>query len=872
MIKITYSLVAAILLFVCWPVKAHTTIIQPTSQETVLSVVAPNQSQSITNTSPPLITNNPTDTKPNSHTLTPPSDANQETNNAYFLLYLPYVMILILFIAHIKITTAKWKKIISRWLTITAYSAIGATLNFLLLNQFFPVLTPPKGWYRLFETQPFVYLLLALLIFATTLFLARHFKVWNENHTPKSALARPNLFVAVGMAGIFSESAWQKPLLMLIYWLPLIASLLPSLALLQPQKKSKIESEANESESSIEELSEQALKEWLLSEKPLPPNTPWLIDYTGIEERVSNLFFNNNNKFKPTNFALVANYGMGKTSLLMRLENIINERLKKSELNKTKIVAVTIDCWGRDAKSLDMQIISEIVNTLAKHTDVSALYSLPQHYHDALTSPRGITGFISHLLNGQNRDTKKVLSGIENVLIQLDLQLLIIIEDIDRNQDSSYAALNIVSSVLDRLNKISNTSVAVSLPNDALLQLTEDRKDCFDPKGILRRVFLFKEYIYKPNYNDIIFKFTTMMLNHATNNGVNYCGTPKTPEGIWTDLIESPRHLKQIFREIYHIWIERDLYGEIDINDLLILATIKYDNDQTTNEIRKTRKNFLPPELQPKISEITNAVNSAETTEKAYLEAKEIEIMKSMDSRRIKNAITQPFAGISCPQIGQDELFNTHFYNVFFTGRSSNSIRKTIKEINNLISNPLTSSAKDIIEDPREILLSLQIIALLPHNPPNLKKIIEQIITSISAHTCEFNSSHQDPLNLLYQLMRPLIVQEIISRNILYKLLPDKKWGCSYQSYWWLHLGLFYFSYSKTEKDELLSEENNTRKSALTQRAMMTLKYPNEEKNQFLIESIDFIASDCDEKLQEWKYIFYRAKNKLQENEETPQN
>ncbi|MFO1370453.1 MAG: P-loop NTPase fold protein [Marinagarivorans sp.] len=771
-------------------------------------------------------------------------------------------MIFILVIAHIISTTAKWKKIISRWLTITAYSAIGATLNFLLLNQFFPALTPPKGWYRLFETQPFVYLLLALLIFAATLFLARHFKVWNENHTPKSALARPNLFVAVGMAGIFLELAWQKPLLILVYWLPLIASLLPSLALLQPQKKTKIESEANESESSTEELSEQALKEWLLSEKPFPPNTPWLIDYTGIEERISNLFFDNNNKFKPTNFALVANYGMGKTSLLMRLENIINERLKTSELNKTKIVAVTIDCWGRDAKSLDMQIISEIVNTLAKHTDVSALYSLPQHYHNALTSPRGITGFISHLLNGQNRDTKKVLSGIENVLIQLDLQLLIIIEDIDRNQDSSYAALNIVSSVLDRLNKISNTSVAVSLPNDALLQLTEDRKDCFDPKGILRRVLLFKEYIYKPNYNDIIFKFTTMILNHATNNGVNYCETPKTPEGIWTDLIESPRHLKQIFREIYHIWIERGLYGEIDINDLFILAAIKHDSNQATTELRESRKKFLPTELQPKFSESIIPANTAHTANDTMNME---QIIKKMDAQTL--TITRPFAGISCPRIGNDESFNAHIYNTFFTGRSSNNMRKVIKEINDLIANPFTPSTKDIIEDPKKTLAALQIIALSAYNYPKLKKTIEQLIKSITTHTCEFNSSHQEPLHLLHALITPLIEQERSNRNILHKLLSDKKRESSYQSYWWLYLGLFGFPDPERHKVELLSEENNTRESALTQRAREALENPNEEKNQFLIKSIDFIAPDCDEKLQEWKDIFYREKNKHQENE-----
>lgn len=868
MIKIISSLVAAISLFVCWPVNAHTTIIQPTHQETVLSVISPGQSQSTTNISP-SITNYSTNTKPNSHKLTPAlSGANLDATKTYIYWCLPFAMIAALFSAYTISTTAKGKKISSRWLTITAYSAIGTILVHLLLNQFFPALTLPKSWYRLFETQPVIYWLLASLIFAAMLFLARHFKVWHENHTLKSALVRPNLFVAVGMTGVFSSFVFQQ-VIFLLYLLPLITSLSLSHALMRLQKKSKIESEANESGLNTEELSEQTLKEWLLSEKPLPPNTPWLIDYTGIEERVSNLFFDNNEKFKATSFALVANYGMGKTSLLMRLENIINDRLNTSKSNKTKIVAVTIDCWGRDAKSLDIQIISEIVNTLAKHTDVSALYSLPQHYHDALTSPRGISGFISHLLNGQNRDTKKVLRGIEDILIQLDLQLLIVIEDIDRNQDSSYAALNIVSSVLDRLNKISNTSVAVSLPNDALLQITEDRNDCFDPKGILRRVFSFKEYIYKPNYNDIIFKFITMMLNHAIKNGINYCGTPKKPEESASRLIESPRHLKQIFREIYHIWVECDLYGEIDINDLLILAAIKHDSNQKTIELRKTRKRFSPPEWHPANSETTITTRKTEDPE-----ARTNEIMKSIESHSLINAISQPFSGISCPRIGGDTFFDNHIYDVFITGRlnSSYSMKTTIKGINDIIADPLTSSAKDIIEDPKRLLLALQIIATSAYHYPKLKNTIEKLIISITTYTPEFNSSHQEPLHLLNALINSLIEQERSNRSILYKIFSCKKIESFYQSYWWLYLGLFSEPHPEKHKIELFSEENNTRKSALTQRAREALEYPNEEKNQFLIKSIDFIAPDCDENLQEWKDIFYRTKNEYQKNKDTPQN
>ncbi len=860
MIKTLSPLSLAMFLFVCSSVNAQTTIIQATSPETVLSAISSNQSQVITNTSSPSITNNSTNTKPNNNKLKPAlSDENLEATMTYIYWCLPFALIATFFIIHLMSTSAKWKKIILRWRSITTYSAIGATLTYLLLNNFFPALTPPQSWYTLFETQPIAYWVLVGLILAATHFLARHFKVWNENHSLKSVLIRPNLYIAIGLSGIFSGLILQKPILAFVYWLPFLAAL-------AAQKLSHfLRTILNKSETNIEnipyeigleprELSEQTLRQWLTSEKPLPPTTPWLINYAGIETRITDLFFDNNNLFQPTSLALVANYGMGKTSLLERLEHSINERLKTSESKQTKLVVVTIDCWGRDVKSLDMQIISEVIKAIGKHADVSALYSLPKHYHDALASPRGFWGFISHLIDGQNKDAKKVLEKIEEVLIQLNLQLLIIIEDLDRNQDSSYAALNLVSAVLDRLNKLNSTSIIVSLPSDALLDSIETQKENFDPKGILRRVLRHKEYIYKPNYGPIIKDLTKLFISHARNNGINYCGEPSDPDDLVLDLIDSPRHLKQIFREMFQLWFDNRLYGEINLNDLFVLSAIKYDHLQKTTYFQNELKEYLPNEalaiIKPGSKSEDRLEESAEPDNYPTLQTTKLMIIRN-------KGLVEPFDGISCLKISESSAFQSKIYETFFTGRPPiYSSKSAICHLNAIIQNPLDTSVTTYVNNPANLRFLLELLHNSNLAPQNKNNAIKSVICSIGINIKTFTEEHYYPLSQLREIINRLENSIQGSLELLLEVFTDESPHSSYQSYWWLYLGLFSESGPDKSESNIFQADNRLREEELRQIAFIVLAAPRDLKCRFLQKSMDFISGNCNPELEFWKYIF----------------
>ncbi len=280
------------------------------------------------------------------------------------------------------------------------------------------------------------------------------------------------------------------------------------------------------------------------------------------------------NKESFRRIALVSGFGMGKSSTLNMVEQlIIKEQSQQNKNQSERWVFVHFDAWGKEKSSTNIQgqLLEAIIGQITKHIETTSLRGLPSEYLAALQGLHSSTKMLTHFASIP-LSVSEQLTRLNNLLKKHRIKVCIFIEDMDRN-DEALAATNAIAPLLNNLKDTSQIQFVFTLgysegASDILSRVTDYREDLppIDFKNELA-VVLNKQYAKLKGNDQIPFIGKSDLLD-----GMKHTTRASAFEDA-CKLIASPRNFSAIRREIDSKWAF--LIGEFNLDDLVILSIFK---------------------------------------------------------------------------------------------------------------------------------------------------------------------------------------------------------------------------------------------------------------------------------------------------------
>lgn len=322
--------------------------------------------------------------------------------------------------------------------------------------------------------------------------------------------------------------------------------------------------------------------EWLQKEKPIDGTDDDLFDSIVVARRIAMTL--TEKPFKT--ISLIGPYGSGKTSIL----NLAQKELKKQE---DKLI-IPISAWGYEDKNLTGYILRNIVRQISKYTDCLNTYLVPIKFQSIFfDNSWGLFNFLKFLFALESPDS--LIRKINDVLKRSGKELIIFLEDIDRNQNKNihhqlyslfnyfvdmdsisfvvtYGADNVVAEPLTKITD--KTEIVPKLSRFTIRKwLVKFREHCldkhndiyvpgFDRQKINERIGLLHDH--SDQYH--VFRqrlFAEMGLNPESYKAIDCI----------IELLRYPRRLKRALTHTCAAWDK--LHGEIYFDDLLVIQIIK---------------------------------------------------------------------------------------------------------------------------------------------------------------------------------------------------------------------------------------------------------------------------------------------------------
>ncbi|MEM7812813.1 MAG: P-loop NTPase fold protein [Planctomycetota bacterium] len=151
---------------------------------------------------------------------------------------------------------------------------------------------------------------------------------------------------------------------------------------------------------------------------------------------------------------LIGPYGSGKTFVVEKLVERLKEFDKAAKKHGgTRFTISYHECWGfTTARAAVDAILEDILDRLADHVDVSDFRRLPawtRGFFDGVASP---LSFAINLL-GFDSDPLDRLSDLDEIMRRLDRIIIVIVEDLDRNNGREFNAQDLIG-FLDRFRDL----------------------------------------------------------------------------------------------------------------------------------------------------------------------------------------------------------------------------------------------------------------------------------------------------------------------------------------------------------------------------------------------------------------------------------
>ncbi len=158
---------------------------------------------------------------------------------------------------------------------------------------------------------------------------------------------------------------------------------------------------------------------------------------------------------------LLGPWGAGKTTVLTLVEHYIGEH--HSGKNEPRIISCRVNAWGFLKDSAPALVLRTALIELKKHVDCLALQNVPARYSQAAKAIGG--NLVEAALSMVSApDPVEQLRRMAVPLEAINARLLIIVEDVDRNQLSGTPPAHLeLESLLDDMRDVPRLSFVISL-------------------------------------------------------------------------------------------------------------------------------------------------------------------------------------------------------------------------------------------------------------------------------------------------------------------------------------------------------------------------------------------------------------------------
>jgi len=404
---------------------------------------------------------------------------------------------------------------------------------------------------------PIRYLVLASLVLFTVIEPDFFYPFLYKNHLLEI------IFLILGL----SWGDWWSRSLLLINKIKILKKMFPS----------------DENQISSSELPHCKFTEWLHSEIPINTFSDDKFNRKKLVKRIVGRLDDTSSETVGGQ-TIVGDFGSGKSSLM---------KLVECELEKNgKWIICHFDSWGRITSASQGQelILSKMIERISHVTGITSIKSIPKNYVNALNGLGAWWKNISSLLFVTDLEPQEQLKKIDEVLCALDMKLLVIIEDIDRNTNSEVLAQNI-SPLLDRLVKTNNVQFVFTIGYEAHIssvihRITNYREDLLlhelQIDHILREFWI---YCMADRFSENILFVDGVNKDNYWLLKDNFIYSPKgiktrvalSTKDVYLALshyLSNPRAAKFVLRRVAELWTN-ELVGEVEFNELLLMTTLK---------------------------------------------------------------------------------------------------------------------------------------------------------------------------------------------------------------------------------------------------------------------------------------------------------
>jgi adenylate kinase len=318
----------------------------------------------------------------------------------------------------------------------------------------------------------------------------------------------------------------------------------------------------------------ETLISWLEHETPVEQVEHDLLDARGRAKRIWEAL----TKFRTgrdgdqlhQTVVLHGSFGSGKTSIVNFLEHAA-----MGNNNETPIF-VYVSCWGFSSVAAQEHILEEAIEAVSQHVDCLGLTRLPPAYAAAIEKT---SSWLSILADSFQRakTPAQVLQQLTTVLEAINAQLVIIIEDSDRNAEDFDQRQ--IEAMLCNFREVGRVSFLLTAGDGSTIEfskIAENTHFMTPLRPDVSRAVLGKVYDYCVN------SWPDVSLSHVDGGTVTHGIQTNLFRTIgmrtWADalprLVDTPRELKQIGRALISSW--NVLHGEVSLEELLMVTTLRY--------------------------------------------------------------------------------------------------------------------------------------------------------------------------------------------------------------------------------------------------------------------------------------------------------
>lgn len=307
-------------------------------------------------------------------------------------------------------------------------------------------------------------------------------------------------------------------------------------------------------------------KEWLDSDTPAQFD---LLSNYSVAVRIKRVLDNGCGSI-----GIVGPYGSGKTSIVNWCEGLL-------ERESNQVILSKHSCWGFATSAASIHsMLDDALSRISTRVDTFHIRSLPDSYRQTFSAAGKWVSHISRILIGQ-RSPLKQFGRLSRLLDDLNLKLVIVVEDLDRNDSKSFDSQDILAC-LQQLRQFPNLSFI--LTGGLVPAARIDFSKLCDHIEHLR-----------PLTSGQSGEFVKALRDRCLDRGVfKYDSIVDPAENIWESerwmliseyddvhppeavarLLNTPRAMRHALGATYDTWSQ--LFGEIDFDHLLALNVIRF--------------------------------------------------------------------------------------------------------------------------------------------------------------------------------------------------------------------------------------------------------------------------------------------------------